>query len=155
MPPCNSISLSPVLLYLFFSRFPSPLLSRLLGVFIPSTFFSGVPCFLAFPFSCFGCSCLNLGFLLRLNFVAGVEVGVSPWAVRVVLLHHGLCLWSARQRITGRYFPGKDVRIQLQSIRLALKPCVSMAFQGPWVTLPVLLPSNVSLERTRDSINPD
>lgn len=48
-----------------------------------------------------------------------------------------------------------QVRIQLQSTRLALKPCVSMAFQGPWVTLPVLLPSNVSLERTRDSINPD
>lgn len=62
--------------------------------------------------------------------------------------------WGAGQGVTGRYFPGL-LRIQLQSTHLALKPRVPMAFQGPGVTLPVLLPSNASLERASDSINPD
>lgn len=92
LPPCNSISFSPVLLYLLFLRFPSPLLSRLLGGFRPQHFFFQVfQISLAFPFSCFGCSCLNLGFLLHLNFLAGVEVGLSPWAVHAMFLHHELC----------------------------------------------------------------
>lgn len=30
-----------------------------------------------------------------------------------------------------------------------------MAFQGPWVMLPVPLPGHVSLERASDPINPD
>lgn len=37
----------------------------------------------------------------------------------------------------------------------AAEPCVLAALRDPWVAVPLPLPSNVSLERASDPINPD